>query len=103
MSTEIYFEYGGMKHNQNTKAHICDNSGVVLCGVKSNWMEAGEEIDNNGYVQGRAHLMPITDAKNNTCQKCLKKWLALVNHTPKGGNDGTDCSNVPHRQTGIRL
>ena len=70
----VYYEYGGMKRNQNTKLHICDEYGKVLCGVKSNWMEAGQEIRLDEFVTGSEHLFPITDKRHNTCQKCFKKW-----------------------------
>ena len=73
-----FFGYGGMKHGQNTKLHIITNDGIVLCGVKSYWMDATEdEIDQDGYLPNYKHLFPIMDKKSHTCKKCLKKWLLL--------------------------
>lgn len=71
---EIFYVYGGMKRSQRTRCHIADERGKPLCGIKSNWMEAGEPISNDGFTSGFEHLFPITDRRNNTCQKCLKKW-----------------------------
>ena len=77
MLPAVYYEYGGMKRNQNTKSHICDEYGKVLCGVKSNWMEAGQEIRLDEFVIGSEHLFPMTDKRHYTCQKCFKKWRKL--------------------------
>ena len=75
-----YFGFGGMKRSQSTRLHIISNDGNVLCGVKSNWMEATESaIDENGYLENKKHLFPITDKRSNTCNKCLKSWLSIIN------------------------
>ncbi len=73
-----YYLYGGMKFTQHTKLHICNDKGVPLCGVKSNWMEAGEPINNAGFVKGEEHLFPITNPLNNPCKKCLTKWKVEI-------------------------
>jgi hypothetical protein len=75
----LFYEYGGMKKGQNTKSHICDEFGKVLCGVKSNWMEAGEPINNDLFVSGSEHLFPLTDKRHSTCKKCFKEYLQLRN------------------------
>ena len=74
----IYYEYGGMKDRkwQKTKSHIADEMGKPLCGVKSFWMEAGQQINKDGFISGFEHLFPITDSRNKSCQKCLRKWLS---------------------------
>lgn len=72
-----WFEYGGMKRGQKTKSHICDDYGKVLCGVKSNWMEAGQEITTEAFVKGSEHLFPMTDKRHATCKKCIKKWMGV--------------------------
>jgi hypothetical protein len=74
----VYFGYGGMKRGQNTKLHIITNDCKVLCGTHSHWMEATEDVINNeGYLENKKHLFPITDKRSNTCKKCLKAWLSL--------------------------
>lgn len=76
-----FYEYGGIKDNQNTKLHICDNSTQPLCGVKSNWMEAAEQIPDSGNVHANYWIGNISDA-DNTCKRCLKKWLSLKSPLP---------------------
>jgi len=78
MLAAVYYEYGGMKNRgyQKTKCHIADDYGKPLCGVKSNWMEAGEPISKDGFIKGFEHLFPITDKRNCTCQKCFKNWVS---------------------------
>lgn len=78
-----YYEYGGMKRRQNTKSHICNDNGIVLCGVKSNWMEAGQEITGDLFVRGSEYLFPITDKRHLTCKKCLKKYFQNNLHLTK--------------------
>lgn len=78
MLPAVFYEYGGMKFKQNTKSHICDDNGKVLCGIKSHWMEAGEPIDKNGFVKGIKHIgIKIFDKEHYTCQRCLSKWMSL--------------------------
>ncbi len=72
-----FYEYGGMKRGQKTKSHICDDKGQVLCGVKSNWMEAGQEITTDLFVKGSEHLFNMKDRRHGTCKKCLKKLLII--------------------------
>lgn len=74
-----FYEYGGMKEGQNTKSHICDDTGKPLCGVRSNWMEAGEPIDSKGFVKGMEHLFPISDYRHFPCSKCLRNWESYNN------------------------
>jgi len=74
----IFFGYGGMKFGQNTKLHVITNDGLVLCGVKSNWMEATYgQIQPDGFFEDAKHLFPITDERANTCKRCLTKWQSL--------------------------
>ncbi len=81
MNKQVYFEFGGMKFSQKTKSHICNNDGKVLCGVRSNWMEAGQRILDNGNLEHDSHLL-ITNINNpHACIKCLNKWkLETANH-----------------------
>ena len=75
----VYYVYGGMKQRfaQKTRLHICDDYGKVLCGVKSNWMEAGEPILENGFEKGWEHLFSLFDERSCTCKRCLKEWCRL--------------------------
>lgn len=76
----VYYEFGGMKRGQNTKSHICDDKGNVLCGVKSHWMEAGEpivKVNDDYFVKNSEHLFPMTDRRHFTCKKCYSKFLSL--------------------------
>lgn len=78
----IYYEYGGIKCGQNTKSHICDNMGIVLCGVKSKWMEAGEpiiKVGNEYFCKNSEYLFPMTDRRHFTCKKCYAKFMSLKN------------------------
>lgn len=75
----IYYEYGGIKKGQKTKSHICDDMGKVLCGVKSNWMEAGQPVKLDAFVKGSEHLFNMHDFRHQTCQRCFKKWIELNN------------------------
>lgn len=70
----IFYIYGGMKKSQKTKLHVADEYGKPLCGVKSNWMECGSEINEEGFIVGEEHFSPIMHWRNNPCSKCIKKW-----------------------------
>jgi len=79
IDTSAFYPFGGMKHGQNTKLHIISNNCITLCGAKSFWMEASEnKINNDGYMEDKPHLFPVTDERVNTCKKCLKKWKILT-------------------------
>ena len=88
-----FFEYGGMKQGQNTKVHISDIDGSVLCGVSSFWMQQYNEILNSGEVHADYGIGNIKDF-DCVCKKCLKKWTALnvCQHPPKEHKPFQECS-----------
>lgn len=69
-----FFAYGGMKSSQrNTKIHISNTDAIPLCGVKSNWMQAYEKLDENGMMPSFNHLNRNHEDQR-TCKICLKKF-----------------------------
>lgn len=72
-----FFAYGGMKDSQrNTKIHICNSDAEPLCGVKSDWMQVYEKLNEVGIIKDYAHVFK-THYDQNTCLKCLKKFKLL--------------------------
>ncbi len=72
---ERFYVYAGMKPSQKTKVHICDDKANVLCGVRSNWMQAYDPISSRGVIKGSEHFPIIqNEVFWGTCSKCIKKW-----------------------------
>lgn len=75
IAENTFYVYGGIRRDQQTKIHICDDKADPLCGVNSFWMEAGEPIDERGFIRGQEHFEPIKEG-TGVCKMCLKKWEA---------------------------
>lgn len=73
-----FFAYGGMKKSQrNTKIHISDDNGNVLCSVKSFWMQQYNELDSKGMMPEYSHINK-NHSEQNTCKTCLKKFNEIT-------------------------
>lgn len=71
-----YYEAGSMNPHFPSKAHIMDDTGKCLCGVKGYWIESSlRTISKDGIIEGLEHLPgSIFD---HACKKCVKKFKLI--------------------------